>query len=282
MRRAATGLSARIRYRPRSSGSRRPARRSSRATDDGGQRWARGGAQDVHGARRRDAHQHRRRWGGVGGRGEGQRGGGRGHHGGDQAASEHLTRMAVLSQDANPAVTQPTTVHDLSEPERARVAPYVTDPIGPVFALTGLPEVVKGALFARYSRSPKSLRRLLVDEFLPDSPVVQEAVPRVGEARPRRSTTGCSPSTATIRSPSSEGPTSPSRGPPQPADQGPAVGPPGELPRAVDAVTSPSPTGPGGTTATTAPRPSRRCPTSGVPIRGRSTVRSTPTPPCCP
>ncbi|HEX2503822.1 MAG TPA: FAD-dependent thymidylate synthase [Miltoncostaeaceae bacterium] len=75
------------------------------------------------------------------------------------------------------------TVHDLSEPERARVAHYVTDPIGPVFALTGLPEVVKGALFARYSRSPKSLRRLLLDEFLPNSPVVQEAVPRVGVAR---------------------------------------------------------------------------------------------------
>ncbi|HET6691065.1 MAG TPA: FAD-dependent thymidylate synthase [Miltoncostaeaceae bacterium] len=51
--------------------------------------------------------------------------------------------------------------------EIARVAPYVTDATGPVFALTGLPEVVKGALFARYSRSPKSLRRLLLDEFLP-------------------------------------------------------------------------------------------------------------------
>ncbi len=36
-----------------------------------------------------------------------------------------------------------------------------------MFALVGLPEVVKGALFARYSRSPKSLRRLLIDEFLP-------------------------------------------------------------------------------------------------------------------
>lgn len=35
----------------------------------------------------------------------------------------------------------------------------------PVFALTDLPDVVKGALFARYSRSPKSLRRLFLDEF---------------------------------------------------------------------------------------------------------------------
>ena len=56
---------------------------------------------------------------------------------------------------------------ELSPEERERIAPYVTDTVGPVFALTNLPEVVKGALFARYSRSPKSLRRLLLDEFLP-------------------------------------------------------------------------------------------------------------------
>ncbi len=39
----------------------------------------------------------------------------------------------------------------------------------PVFALLNLPEVVKGALFARYSRSGKSLRRLFLDEFLNDA-----------------------------------------------------------------------------------------------------------------
>src|SRR5438105_3961964 len=50
--------------------------------------------------------------------------------------------------------------------ERAALAPYFTTPDGPVFALVNLPEVVKGALFARYSRSPKSLRRLFLDEFL--------------------------------------------------------------------------------------------------------------------
>ena len=37
--------------------------------------------------------------------------------------------------------------------------PYFTSLDRPVFALVNLPEVVKGALFARYSRSPKSLRR---------------------------------------------------------------------------------------------------------------------------
>src|SRR6266571_8072647 len=50
--------------------------------------------------------------------------------------------------------------------ERAALAPHVTNLDGPVFALVNLPEVVKGALFARYSRSPKSLRRLFLDEFL--------------------------------------------------------------------------------------------------------------------
>ena len=35
---------------------------------------------------------------------------------------------------------------------------YFTNLDGPVFALVNLPEVVKGALFARYSRTTKSLR----------------------------------------------------------------------------------------------------------------------------
>ena len=43
---------------------------------------------------------------------------------------------------------------------------YFTNLYGPVFALVNLPEVVKGALFARYSRSAKSLRRLFLDEFV--------------------------------------------------------------------------------------------------------------------
>src|SRR2546425_3174401 len=55
---------------------------------------------------------------------------------------------------------------EFTREERAALAPYVSNLDGPVFALVNLPEVVKGALFARYSRSPKSLRRLFVDEFL--------------------------------------------------------------------------------------------------------------------
>src|SRR6266540_4834147 len=55
-----------------------------------------------------------------------------------------------------------------TEQEQAVLRPYFTNLDAPVFALVNLPEVVKGALFARYSRSPKSLRRLFLDEFVSD------------------------------------------------------------------------------------------------------------------
>ena len=55
-----------------------------------------------------------------------------------------------------------------TDTEADRLRPYFTNLDGPVFALTNLPEVVKGALFARYSRSDKSLRRLFLDEFVGD------------------------------------------------------------------------------------------------------------------
>jgi len=51
---------------------------------------------------------------------------------------------------------------------RALLERFLTDPDGDVFALTGLPEVVKGAVFARYSRSPAGVKDLLVDEFSSD------------------------------------------------------------------------------------------------------------------
>jgi thymidylate synthase ThyX len=52
---------------------------------------------------------------------------------------------------------------------------YVTNLDRPVFALVNLPEVVKGALFARYSRSPKSLRRLFLDEFVGELDITGDA-----------------------------------------------------------------------------------------------------------
>src|ERR1700704_4679102 len=57
---------------------------------------------------------------------------------------------------------------------------YFTNLDRPVFALRNLPEVVKGALFSRYSRTEKSLRRVLLDEFInePDSGFEELSVAR--------------------------------------------------------------------------------------------------------
>jgi thymidylate synthase ThyX len=68
-----------------------------------------------------------------------------------------------------------------SEQERQRLAPYFTNLDGHIFALTNLPETVKGALFARYSRSAKSLRRLFLDEFA-DQVAAQPQAGEAGEA----------------------------------------------------------------------------------------------------
>src|SRR5215471_9580358 len=61
-------------------------------------------------------------------------------------------------------------VEPLTDAERARLAPHVTNLERPVFALVNLPETVKGALFARYSRYQGTLRRLYLDEFAADAP----------------------------------------------------------------------------------------------------------------
>jgi thymidylate synthase ThyX len=76
-------------------------------------------------------------------------------------------------------------VESFTAEERAALAPYFTSVDGPVFALVNLPEVVKGALFARYSRSAKSLRRLFLDEFL-DQAGEAPARQAIGTARAER------------------------------------------------------------------------------------------------
>ena len=58
------------------------------------------------------------------------------------------------------------TPDTFTDEEARALAPYFTNADRPVFAITHLPETVKGALFARYSRSAKSLRRLFLDEFM--------------------------------------------------------------------------------------------------------------------
>lgn len=56
-------------------------------------------------------------------------------------------------------------VEHFTADERHILSRFFTNLDGPVFAIVNLPEVVKGALFARYSRSHKSVRRLFLDEF---------------------------------------------------------------------------------------------------------------------
>ena len=61
-------------------------------------------------------------------------------------------------------------VEEFTEEERRLLSPHVTNLDRPVFALVNLPETIKGALFARYSRYPGTLRRLYLDEFAADVP----------------------------------------------------------------------------------------------------------------
>ncbi len=53
-----------------------------------------------------------------------------------------------------------------SESEQKTLAPFFTNLGRNVFVLINLPEVIKGTLFSRYSRSDKTVRRLLLDEFI--------------------------------------------------------------------------------------------------------------------
>ena len=61
-------------------------------------------------------------------------------------------------------------VEQFTAEERALLAPHFTNLDRPVFALVNLPETVKGALFARYSRYSGTVRRLYLEEFAADAP----------------------------------------------------------------------------------------------------------------
>ena len=61
-------------------------------------------------------------------------------------------------------------IEQFSAEERAVLTPHFTNLDRPVFALVNLPETVKGALFARYSRYSGTVRRLYLEEFAGDAP----------------------------------------------------------------------------------------------------------------
>jgi len=91
-----------------------------------------------------------------------------------QGATPDVTaRLALLT---------PSSESFTSAEERA-LQPFFTNTDRSVVALRNLPEATKGALFSRYSRSAKGVRRLFLDEFLGQSSAVaaaQEGL--VGEA----------------------------------------------------------------------------------------------------
>jgi thymidylate synthase ThyX len=79
----------------------------------------------------------------------------------------------------------PLPVESFTDEERERLAPHFTNLDRPVFGLVNLPETVKGALFARYSRYPGTLRRLFLDEFA-DPEARSAEVPAIEGAEGRR------------------------------------------------------------------------------------------------
>jgi thymidylate synthase ThyX len=70
---------------------------------------------------------------------------------------------------ARPSLQMDYPVESFTDAERELLRPHFSNLDRPVFALTGLPETVKGALFARYSRYGGTLRRLFLDEFAADA-----------------------------------------------------------------------------------------------------------------
>ncbi len=81
--------------------------------------------------------------------------------------------METLPAPSSATTTMPPVrypVEEFSAEERAVLAPHFTNLDRPVFALVNLPETVKGALFARYSRYSGTVRRLYLEEFAADAP----------------------------------------------------------------------------------------------------------------
>ena len=59
-----------------------------------------------------------------------------------------------------------TSIEVFTPEEQVILSSYVTNTDRSVFVLTNLPEVIKGALFSRYSRSTLGLRTLLLRDFI--------------------------------------------------------------------------------------------------------------------
>lgn len=76
-------------------------------------------------------------------------------------------------------------MEEFSPIEQQNLRPFFTNLTAPIFGLR-LPQEVAGALFSRYSRSAKSLRRIFLDEFLghADLPLQQLIEPKADSSNP--------------------------------------------------------------------------------------------------
>jgi len=69
-------------------------------------------------------------------------------------------------------------------PQQAKILDrYVTSTTSNIFALRNLPEVIKGALFSRYSRSSLGLRSLLLKEFIQNEEMAFSAITGISSQR---------------------------------------------------------------------------------------------------
>ena len=68
------------------------------------------------------------------------------------------------------------TYEEFSEEQKEILARFVTNIDKNIFALCNLPEVIKGALFSRYSRSSLGLRSLLLKEFIQNENTAMESI----------------------------------------------------------------------------------------------------------
>ncbi len=62
---------------------------------------------------------------------------------------------------------------ELTPKEKETISAYFSSVDKNTFVLTNLPEVIKGTLFSRYSRSEKGARRLLLDEFVTNKDIAE-------------------------------------------------------------------------------------------------------------
>lgn len=70
-----------------------------------------------------------------------------------------------------------------TDKEKAILSQFCTNLESDCFVLINLPEAVKGALFSRYSRSAKSLRRVLLEEFIQDPESGFDAIVGLSQGR---------------------------------------------------------------------------------------------------